>query len=94
MLDKLLDEVLGQDPNDPKAKSDALEVLESLVKAAKKGNVQAQIAVLDRAYGKPKQAVEHTGKDGEEIQVKKWIIEVPAPPPGLIPNYDPDKTSA
>lgn len=45
-----------------------------MLKAAKSGNVQAQIAILDRAYGKPKQALEHSGKDGGEIEVKKTIL--------------------
>lgn len=26
--------------------------------------------ILDRGYGKPKQAIEHTGKDGEPVQVQ------------------------
>ena len=30
--------------------------------------------MLDRAHGKPRQAVEHSGKDGAEIQVKKTVI--------------------
>lgn len=32
--------------------------------------VSAAQALLDRAYGKPKQAIEHTGKDGEPVQVQ------------------------
>lgn len=36
---------------------------------------------------------EHSGPNGGDIPLKTWIIEVPAPPPGLIPTYDPDKTS-
>jgi hypothetical protein len=30
--------------------------------------------MLDRSHGKPRQAVEHSGKDGAEIQVKKTVI--------------------
>lgn len=30
--------------------------------------------MLDRAHGKPKQALEHSGKDGGEIEVKKTIL--------------------
>lgn len=56
-LDRLLADVLGSDPDNPQAKSKAEEVLEALIKKAKAGNVQAQIAVLDRAYGKPKQTL-------------------------------------
>lgn len=68
-LDKLLADVLGGDPDDPDAKSEAKEVLAKLVQKAKSGNVQAQIAVLDRAYGKPKQAVEHSGAGGGAVDV-------------------------
>lgn len=75
-LDKLLAEVLGEDPNDPTAQSEAKEVLRQLVNKAKKGSVPAQIAVLDRAYGKPKQAVEHSGPDKGPISVKTWVIDV------------------
>ena len=30
--------------------------------------------MLDRAHGKPRQAVEHSGKDGAEIQIKKTVV--------------------
>ena len=76
-IDSLLAKVLGGDPNDPDAQSEAEEVLKAMLKAAKAGNVQAQTAILDRAYGKPKQAVEHSGPQGGEIQVKNIIIEIP-----------------
>lgn len=76
-LDVLLAKVLGGDPNDPDAQSEAEKVLEAMLTAAKKGNVQAQQAILDRAYGKAKQAIEHTGKDGAEIQIRNIIIEIP-----------------
>ena len=75
-LDILLAEVLGSDPDDPDAKNEAKEVLKKLIETAKKGNVQAQIAVLDRAYGKPKQAVEHSGPDKGPINIKTWVIDV------------------
>lgn len=74
-IDALLAKVLGGDPNDPDAQSEAEEVLKAMLKAAKAGNVQAQTAILDRAYGKPKQAVEHSGPQGGEIQIKNIIIE-------------------
>lgn len=35
---------------------------------------------------------EHSGKDGGPVEVKTWIIEVPAEKPQI--TYDPDKTSA
>jgi len=80
-IDALLADVLGGDPEDPDKTSKAKEVLEAMLKAAKGGNVQAQIAILDRAYGKPKQALEHSGRDGAEIQVKKTVIwELPPEP--------------
>ncbi len=76
-LDELLDDILGSDPDDSEARSEAKEVLRKLVAAAKKGNVHAQIAVLDRAYGKPRQAHEHTGKGGGAIEVRNLLINLP-----------------
>jgi hypothetical protein len=34
-------------------------------------SVKAALAILERAWGKPAQAIEHTGKDGEAIEVKQ-----------------------
>lgn len=80
-IDALLADVLGGDPEDPEKISEAKQVLLAMLKAAKEGNVQAQTAILDRAYGKPKQALEHSGRDGGEIQVKKTVIwELPPEP--------------
>lgn len=67
-LDILLADVLGENSDDPKSKSEAKLILLALVKSAKSGNVQAGIAVLNRAYGMPKQQVEHGGKDGGPIR--------------------------
>ena len=75
-IDDLLAEVLGEDPADPERQSEAKSVLKKLIEVANKGNVQAQIAVLDRAYGKPKQAVEHSGPDKGPINIKTWVIDV------------------
>ena len=37
--------------------------------------------MLDRSHGKPRQAIEHSGRDGAEIQVKKTVIwELPPEP--------------
>lgn len=45
----------------------------ALVKVATNGEseaarVSAAVAILDRGYGKPKQALEHSGQDGEPVQ--------------------------
>lgn len=37
-------------------------ILNLLYKEAQDGNVQAQKELLDRAYGRPKETVEHTGE--------------------------------
>lgn len=66
-LDVLLSDVLGSENPD---ESEAKNVLEALLKQAKKGNVQAAIAVLDRAYGKPKQPVEHSGDQEKPVRFK------------------------
>lgn len=65
-LDALLADVLGGENPD---ESEAKNVLEALLKQAKKGNVQAAVAVLDRAYGKPKQPVEHSGDKDNPVRV-------------------------
>jgi hypothetical protein len=69
-LDDLLASILGSEGGDVE-NSTAKEVFDSLVKEAKRGNVSAAIAVLNRAYGMPKQAVEHSGafevKNGGEM---------------------------
>lgn len=66
-LDALLADVLGGENPD---ESEAKNVLEALLKQAKKGNVQAAVAVLDRAYGKPKQPVEHSGDKDNPVKVQ------------------------
>ena len=56
-LDKLLDDVLGEE-------KDGLTAAEAILKAlrakATKGDIRAAEVLLDRAYGKPKQAIEGT----------------------------------
>lgn len=64
--------------------------LQQIAKALK-GDLQAYSALLDRLEGKPPQNHEHSGKDGGPVEVKTWIIEVPAEKPQI--TYDPDKTS-
>ena len=49
----------------------ALAALASIAKSTKAppaARVSAAVAILDRAYGKPTQAIEHTGKDGGPVQ--------------------------
>lgn len=57
-IDKLLAEVLGELEGD----SVARQILEAMVKQAKKGDVRAAELLLERAYGKPKQPIEHSGE--------------------------------
>ena len=57
------------------AKEHAQAALETLVDVAKNGDtassrVSAANAILDRAYGRPPQSVEHTGEGGGAIQAK------------------------
>lgn len=56
------------------AQEHAPQALKTLVDIARNGKqeaarVAAANALLDRAYGKPPQALEHTGKDGGPVQV-------------------------
>ena len=62
-LDKLLADVLGSEDDE---NSPAKEILEALFKEAKSGNVRAGEILLDRAYGKAQQSIDHTTK-GESI---------------------------
>ena len=63
-LDKLLADVLGEEKDGVTA-ADA--ILKKLRQMATQGNLRAAEILLDRAYGKPKQAVEHTGPDGDPL---------------------------
>lgn len=58
-IDDLLSEVLGDDGS---GKSEARAIIEALHKRAKKGDVRAAELLLERAYGKPKQPIEHSGE--------------------------------
>jgi len=71
-LDKLLDDVLGEEKDGITA---AQAILMSLRKEAAKGNVRAAEILLDRAYGKAKQAIEHSGKDGSDLMFKVVVDE-------------------
>lgn len=50
---------------------EALQVLVSVARASESdaARVSAANAILDRGYGKPRQAMEHTGADGGPIEV-------------------------
>ncbi len=59
-LDKLLDKVLGVE--NAGGITAAERILEALEKKATKGDVRAAEVLLDRAYGKAKQAIENSGE--------------------------------
>jgi len=57
---------------------DALAALVSVMNSPKSGDsarVAAANSILDRGYGKPIQAVEHAGKDGEKIPFTGFMID-------------------
>lgn len=65
-LDRLLADVLGSENPD---QTEVHNVLEALLKQAKKGNVNAATVILNRAYGMPKQTNETTIKtDGANAE--------------------------
>lgn len=76
-LDVLLAEVLGSE-DESGEKSEAKAILAAMIKEAKRGNVQAGVAVLNRAYGMPKQSVDHSGNigitNGGEIDPKDFEL--------------------
>jgi hypothetical protein len=72
-LDKMLASVLGSIDDD---KSPAHEIIMALYRKAKLGDVRAAELLLERAYGKIKQPIEHSGSVitftvGSEEQKKK-----------------------
>lgn len=71
-LDKLLADVLGEEKDGIEA---AKAILMALRAKATKGDVRAAEVLLDRAYGKAKQNIEHSG----EINGTTQLIFQPAP---------------
>lgn len=68
-IDDLLQDILGsQEDKD----SEAHAILLSLVQQAKKGNVKAAEILLDRAYGKAKQSIDHT-TGGKSFNIKEVV---------------------
>ena len=62
-LDDLLADILGSEED---KNSEAHAILSRLVTDAKSGNTKAAEIILDRAYGKAQQSIDHTSK-GESI---------------------------
>ena len=58
-LDVLMAEVMGEEKD---GKTAAQAILSALRAKAAKGDVRAAELLLDRAYGKSKQSVEHSGQ--------------------------------
>ena len=67
-LDTLLAELLGSADGEIEG-SEAKAVFNALVKEAKNGNVAAAVAVLNRAYGMPKQAIDHGGQKDNPVNI-------------------------
>lgn len=67
-LDDLLSEIMGEEKDGITA---AEAILKRLRHMATQGNIKAAEMLLDRSYGKAKQPIEHTGKDGAPIEYIK-----------------------
>lgn len=65
-LDGLIAEVLGEEKDGMTA---AVAILKKWRQMAAQGNLKAGELLFDRAYGKPKQPTELTGKDGGPLNV-------------------------
>lgn len=65
-LDVLLADVLGSEDENGE-NSEAKAILEALAKEARKGNVQAASVILNRAYGMPRQPIDHGGQKDNPI---------------------------
>lgn len=71
-IDELLDEVLGKEED---GKPQAKAILEKLLSKAKGGDIRAIEILLDRAYGRSRQAVDLTSK-GEAINTPMTDAQV------------------
>jgi hypothetical protein len=72
------------------ARRHTVEAVEALLDVMRSGSDSARVAaansILDRGYGKPVQAVEHTGKDGEALPFTGFLIERASQPDTLEPE--------
>ena len=64
-LDALMALVLSEEKD---SKTEAETILRKWIELAKKGNLKAGEMLFDRGYGKPRQAMEVTGKDGKDLE--------------------------
>lgn len=78
-LDKLADEFVSQH-NKKHKKADHIkkedvdimgDIFMQYVNKARSGDLKAMDSLLDRAYGKATQKLEHTGKDGNPIEIEE-----------------------
>jgi hypothetical protein len=77
-LDKLLAEVLGEEKDGLTA---AGAILRAIRLKATRGDVRAAEVLLDRAWGKPKQSIDHTS-DGKALPSRiEWVVVDPTPTP-------------
>lgn len=71
-IEKLLDEVLGEE-------KDGITAMEAIVKAlrskAAKGDIRAAELLMDRAYGKAKQELKHTISEDQIFQIAGQTIK-------------------
>lgn len=66
-LDDLLSDIMGEEKDGITA---AEAILKRLRQMATQGNIKAAEMLLDRSYGKARQPVELTGKDGGAIKIE------------------------
>lgn len=78
-LDTLIAEIMGEEKEGISA-ADA--ILRKLRQMATQGNLRAAEILLDRAYGKAKQQVEHSGANGSPIEIRRVVINLPDEPDG------------
>lgn len=74
-LDVLLADILGEEKDGITA---AEAILKRLRAEAASGNLRAAEIILDRAYGKAKQHLELTGKDGQALKVEYEQLPITA----------------
>lgn len=78
-LDEMLRELLSEEKDGMTA---AMAMLKAMRSKALKGDVRAFEAIWNRTFGKVKEIIEHTGKDGEAIKTEQeqtWVIALSKP---------------
>jgi hypothetical protein len=74
-LSELMDKTLGK--VDAQGLTAAERILKKLERMAAQGNLKAAEMLLDRGYGKPKQAIDHSGTLATNVPQVNIVVQPP-----------------